>query len=485
MAAFQEYAEFDGLGLAELVRQREVTPRDLFNAAMDKIEQIDPSINAIVFTMEGEAENALRMQPPGTFSGVPFVAKDLNISYAGIPTNCGSRLTEGFTRPHDSEFVIRLRRAGLVTVAKTATPELGLCASTESFVHGATRNPWRLDRVAGGSSGGSAAAVAAGIAPIGHANDGGGSIRIPASCCGLVGLKPTRGRNPLGPDFDEMWAGLVCEHVVTRTIRDSAAMLDCLAGPAPGDSHFTPIPPPPFLAATTRDPPPLRIAFHTETFCGEAIDPTCQAATLSIATLLEELGHSVEPAFPKFDVAAYGGAHATILCSNIAAFIEDAERQLGRRADVDMLEPMTQWVLEEGRRRSAIDLVRAQDQLNATARQVGNFFADYDILLTPTLAKPPVEIGHLFGGEDGAELRRRTLAFAPFTHVFNGTGQPAVSLPASWDADGLPIGVQLVGKFAEDALLLQLGAQIERARPWKRCFLREFNGTDPSMRMSS
>jgi Asp-tRNA(Asn)/Glu-tRNA(Gln) amidotransferase A subunit family amidase len=265
-----------------------------------------------------------------------------------------------------------------------------------------------------------------------------------------------------------MWAGLVCEHVVTRSVRDSAAMLDCLAGPAPGDPYFTPPPQRPFLASIAQDPPSLRIALLTETFGGEAIDPACRAAVLSIAALLEELRHSVEPASPAFDVAAYGQAHATILCANLAAFMETAERQLGRKADPDTLEPMTQWVLEEGRRRSAIDLVRAQDELNMTSRRMAEFFGNYDILLTPTLATPPVEIGHLFGDEDGAELRRRTLAFAPFTHVFNGTGQPAVSLPASWDACDLPIGVQLVARFAEDTLLLQLCAQIERARPWNR-----------------
>src|SRR5215469_1893950 len=201
MASFREYPNLDGLGLAELVRRREITPRELFQSAMEVLERVDPSINAIAFTMEGEAEAALRAGPPdGPFMGVPFLAKDLVISYAGLPTNCGSRLTQGFTRPFDSELVQRFRRAGLVTIAKTTTPELGLCASTESVLHGATRNPWRLDRVVGGSSGGSAAAVAAGIAPLGHANDGGGSIRIPASCCGLVGLKPSRGTNPLGPD---------------------------------------------------------------------------------------------------------------------------------------------------------------------------------------------------------------------------------------------------------------------------------------------
>ena len=466
MAAFREYAEFDGLGLAELVRKGDVTAGELYVAAMETLEQTNPSINAIAFTMEAEAQRSLATLPPALFSGVPFLAKDLVAFYAGIPTNSGSRLTQGQTRPYDSELVARFRRAGLVTIAKTTTPELGLCASTESVVHGATRNPWRLDRVVGGSSGGSAAAVAAGIAPIGHANDGGGSIRIPASCCGLFGLKPTRDRNSLGPDFGDMWAGLVCEHVVTRSVRDSATMLDCLAGHAPGDPHIAPHPARPFRATVAEDPPALRIALHLDTFGGLAVAPACRDAVLSIAALLEDLGHLVEPASPKFDVAAYADAHATILCANLAAFIESAAHEMGRDAGPETLEPMTAWVLKEGRRKSAIDLVRAEDQLNATSRQIGSFFTHYDILLTPTLATPPVQIGHLFGETDGAELRRRTLTFAPFTHVFNGTGQPAASLPALWDDDGLPIGVQLVARFADDALLLQLCAQIERAKPW-------------------
>ena len=469
MASICEYADFDGLGLAELVRRREITPRELFQSAMEALERINPNINAIAFTMEGEAEAALCAGPPaGAFMGVPFLAKDLVISYAGIPTNSGSRLTLDFTRPFDSELVLRFRRAGLVTIAKTTTPELGLCASTESVLHGATRNPWRLDRVVGGSSGGSAAAVAAGIAPLGHGNDGGGSIRIPASCCGLVGLKPTRGRNPLGPDLGDMWAGLVAEHVITRSVRDAAAMLDCTSGPAPGDPYYAPPEMQPFLAAVSLDPPQLQIAVTVDTFAGDPVDPVCRQATLDTATLLDQLGHKVENAAPQFDVAAYARAHAVVLSANLAAFMEDIDRQLGRTPGPETLEPMSEWVLDEGRRLAAGDLVRAQCALNTTARQIAPFFDTYDILLTPTLASPPLPIGRLFGEADGAELRRRTLAFAPFTHVFNGTGQPALSLPASWDLDGLPIGVQLIARYAADALLLQLAAQLERARPWRR-----------------
>jgi amidase len=469
MASFRDYADFDGLGLAELVRRREVTPGELRQAAMETLERVDPAINAIAFTMEAEAEAVLRSGPPdGLFQGVPFLAKDLIISYAGVPTHSGSRLTQGFTRPFDSELVTRFRSAGLVTIAKTTTPELGLCASTESVLYGATRNPWALDRVVGGSSGGSAAAVAAGIAPIGHANDGGGSIRLPASCCGLVGLKPTRGRNPLGPDQGDMWTGLVCEHVVTRTVRDTAAMLDCTAGPAPGDPYHAPPPVRPFLEAIGRDPPVLRIAVMVETFAGDQVDPVCRQATLDTATLLEQLGHIVEQAGPRFDVAAYARAHAVILCTNLAAFMEEVGRQLGRTPGPDTLEPITQWILAEGRRMTAGDLVRAQIALNAASRDMASFFETYDILLTPTLATPPVPIGYLFAETDGAELRRRTLAFAPFTHVFNGTGQPALSLPADWDALGVPIGIQMVARYAEDALLLQLAAQLERARPWQQ-----------------
>jgi amidase len=468
MAGFREYADHDGLGLAELVRKGEVTPQELFQSAMERLEAVNPKINAIAFTMEGEAARALSAGPPdGPFRGVPFLAKDLVISYAGVPTHGASRLTEGYTRPYDSELVARFKRAGLVTIAKTTTPELGMNATAESRVQGATRNPWGLDRIAGGSSGGSAAAVAAGIAPIGHANDGGGSTRIPAACCGLVGLKPTRGRNPLGPDLGDMWAGLVAEHVVSRSVRDTAAMLDCTAGRDPGDPYFAPPPAGRFLSGTERDPPSLRVAVTVEAFSVDPVAPICRQAAMDTAKLLEQLGHKVELAALRFDVQAFAGAFNTILSAHAATFMDDAGRQLGRIPGPETLEPINLWVLEEGRRLSAGDLVRAGGALNTVCRQVAPFFETYDVLLTPALASPPVEIGYLVDHEVGAELWRRMRAFTPFTHIFNGTGQPALSLPSHWDDDGLPIGVQLISRYGEDALLLQLAAQLERARPWR------------------
>ena len=300
MTAFKDYADYDALGLTALVSRGEVSPVELVQAALAAIEQLNPALNALVKVFPEAALRAAQNPPKGPFRGVPFVAKDLTVSLAGVPTESGSRYFRGWTRDFDSEIVRRWKAAGLIIVGKSNTPELGSSGSTEPVATGATRNPWALEHTPGGSSGGSAAAVAAGLVPAAHANDAGGSIRGPASCCGLVGLKPTRGRNSLGPDAGEYWNGMVAEHVVTRSVRDSAALLDCTAGQVPGDPHAPAAPERPFLSELERDPHPQRIGFAVAGPLGLPFDPECLAATEATARLLEDLGHRVEQASPSW-----------------------------------------------------------------------------------------------------------------------------------------------------------------------------------------
>ena len=468
MAKFKEYSTFDGLGLAELVAKGDVSPRELVDTAFDAIDRLNPKLNAIINRMEDHAEAVLREGPAnGPFRGVPFVAKDLLISYAGIPTSGASRLTEGYTRNYDSELVKRFKSSGVITIGKSNTPELGLNASAEPILNGPTRNPWNLDHTTGGSSGGSAAAVASGIVPMGHANDGGGSTRIPATCCHLVGLKQTRGRNPAGPDNGEIWTGLVCEHIVSRTIRDTAAMLDCTSGYSVGDPYYAPPPERPFLKEVGRDPGKLRIAFSTTGPLNEPVDDECRSALLRTARVLEDLGHNVEEAAPTYDASAFSDAFVTIQTAHCAMFMEDAAKLMDRELSGDTLERINHWVLEEGRKRSALDMCRAVGQLNQTCRQVGPFFETYNVFMTPGAAAPPVPLGYLNAEGDPDEVWDRMRTWSPFTHIYNGTGQPAMSVPASISDDGFPLGIQIVARYGEDGLLICLGSQLEEAQPWK------------------
>ena len=464
----EEYTSYDGLGLADLVRRRQIHPRELADAALAAIEAVNPTVNAVVAVLHSLIDQTVGQSPPdGPFVGVPFLAKDFLIFYAGIPTNAASRLFVGDVRNRDSEIVRRFKRAGLITVGKSSTSELAISAVAESVLHGPTRNPWNIELSPGGSSGGSAAAVASGIVPIAHANDAGGSIRIPAACTGLVGLKPSRGRNPLGPEHGDVWLGLVAEHVMTRSVRDSAAMLDATAGPDVGAPYFAPPPPRPFLEEVSLPPGRLRIACNHVSPTGEPVAADCRRAVLEVAELLESLGHDVAYAAPDYDVGAYSDAFLAIMAPHCAAHIEAGAARLHRTPGPDTLERINLWLLEKGRSYSATDLVRARDVLNRVTRQVGAFFQDYDVLLTPALASMPPSIGHLNGDMvDPETVWARTRSFAPFCHIFNGTGQPAISLPATRTAGGLPVGVQIVGRYAEEALLFRLAGQLETARPW-------------------
>ncbi len=468
MPRFDEYANHDAMGLAELVRRKEVSPLELVESALSAAEALNPRLNALTVVQEERALAAAKGDlPAGPFTGVPFLLKDLVVSEAGLPTNCGSRFFAGWTRDFDSEILRRWKRAGLIAIGKTNTPELGSSGSTEPVATGATRNPWNPDYTPGGSSGGSAAAVAAGIVPMAHANDAGGSIRGPASCCGLVGLKPTRGRNPLGPDAAEHWNGLVVEHAVTRSVRDCAALLDCTAGPDVGDPHQAPPTARPFLAEVGAQVEPLRIGAaiagtRTARFSPEAVE-----AVEKTAKQLEALGHNVEVAEPDYDVGALGQVFMTIFAAATAQAIEDHAEATGQTPSTKNLERNNLWLLERGKALTAIDLERALSGLNMATRDFARFFVDHDVWLTPTMATPPPPLGHLYADVDDVDLFfERLWAFNPLNSIYNASGQPAISLPLHMSADGLPIGVMLGTRFGGEALLLRLSAQLEGAMPW-------------------
>jgi Asp-tRNA(Asn)/Glu-tRNA(Gln) amidotransferase A subunit family amidase len=468
MHGFAEYVDYDGLGLAELVRTREVAATEILEAAVARIERLNPTLNAVVTKVYDEARSeAQALDAKAPFAGVPFLLKDLGGAQAGVPLSAGSRFFAHAPAPADAEIVKRHKRAGLMILGRTNTPEFGLSATTEPVLFGPTRNPWDPRRTAGGSSGGSAAAVAARMVPLAHASDGGGSIRIPAACCGLFGLKTTRNRNTLAPYAGESLAGCSVEHVVSRSVRDSAAALDATAGPAPGDPYFAPPPARPFLAEVGAPPGRLRIALTTKAFGGAPVHPDCVAATEAAARLCEELGHIVEQAAPAFDVEGLDANYNRIFAVGATANIQLRARAIGKELNAEAFERVTWAMVEMGRSISAPDYVMMVNRLHGISREIAGFFETYDALLTPTLAEPPVELGVLdMMSEDLAAYTERLWRFTPFTYAFNVTGQPAMSVPLSWNAAGLPIGVHFVGRYGDEATLFRLAAQLEQARPW-------------------
>ena len=442
---------------------------ELVDAAIARIERLNPRLNAVVTPMFEQARAAaVGATPSGPFGGVPFLLKDLGAEYAGTPMTEGSAFLHGhYVSPVDTELVARLRRAGLICLGKTNTPEFGILPTTEPRVLGPCRNPWDLGRTTGGSSGGSAAAVAAGLVPLAHANDGGGSIRIPASCCGVFGLKPTRARNPLGPHFGDMFSGLVAEHAVTRSVRDSAALLDATAGPDVGDPYWAPPPARPFLQEVGVDPGQLRIAFTAEASNQAEVHPDCVEAAREAARLCASLGHEVVEAAPVLDGDALTHGFITLWSSGCAWTIDDWQRRTGRVPSPELFEPLTWTLAEMGRANSGPEYLWAVQELQLAARVVGRFFADFDVWLTPTLSEPPVPLGSFEATEDDPLFGlRRSAAFVPFTPIANVTGQPAMSIPLHWNAAGLPIGVHFTGRFGEESTLFRLAAQLEAARPW-------------------
>lgn len=468
MGGFEEYERYDGLGLAELVAKGEVSASEVLEAAIARAESRNPALNAIVTPMYAEARRVVGAGVPnGPFRGVPFLIKDLHAGYAGARTTNGSKLYADFVPEHDTELVVRQRNAGLVVIGKSATPEFGLMTSTESALHGATRNPWNLERSSGGSSGGASAAVAAGIVPLAHGTDGGGSIRMPASCCGLFGLKPTRGRTPMGPGAGEGWSGMSCWHALGRSVRDSAALLDATAATDPGAPYRAPAAERPWLREVGASPGRLRLALQTRTFNGSETHADCAAAAEEAAGLCESLGHDVEAARVEFDDASLPDATRVVIAANISAAAEERARQLGRELSPDDVEPGTYAVIQAGASASAADYARALRVLHGVGRQVARFFEGYDAILTPTMAVPPPPLGLLaLTTEDPEAYLALLLQSIGFTQLFNVTGCPAMSVPLSWNDEGLPIGVQFAARFGDEATLLRLAAQLEEARPW-------------------
>jgi amidase len=426
--------------------------------------------------------------PTGPFSGVPFLCKDLVSAIAGVPMNKGSKSCRNYVPTQDSEMARRYKAAGLIVMGKTNTPEFGLMGITEPELHGPTRNPWNIDHTPGGSSGGSAAAVAAGFVPMASGGDGGGSIRIPSSCCALFGLKVTRGRNPLGPEAGEIWQGAEVEGTLTRSVRDCAAMLDATNGADPGAPYILPKPARPYLTDVGQDPGPLKIAFTVESPFKTKIHPECAEAVQNAVKLLSSLGHIVEEAQPGIDGEALGKSYMMMYFGEVAADIEELKSVVGRPLNHHDTEEAT-WALNLlGKTFSAGDFVLAMRQWNVFSRQMAKFHETYDLYLTPTIATLPPRIGELqqkpveqlflkiINSMNMGKLLKATgiadmmatkgLSKMPFTQLANLTGQPAMSVPLHWSKDGLPCGVQFIGRFGEESLLFQLAGQLERAQPW-------------------
>ncbi len=468
MENLRDLAWLDATAQAELVRRREVSPIELVEAAIECVEMVNSQLNAVITEMYDIArEAAAKNLPDGPFTGVPFLLKDLQAAYEGVRMTAGSKYLRDFKPNGDSELVRRYKRAGLIVIGKTNTPEFGILPTTEPELTGRTRNPWDSTRATGGSSGGSAAAVASGMVPMAHANDGGGSIRIPASCCGVFGLKPTRARNPLGPHFGDLFSGLVAEHAVTRSVRDSAALLDATAGAELGDPYCAPPPARPFTQEVGADPGKLRIAFTTAAPTGAQVHADCVAAVMDAAKLCEELGHEVEEAAPQLNGEMLVNAFMTIWSAGNAWTVDSLSFAVGRKPSSEDFEPGTWALIEMGRRRSAPDYLLAVQTLQIFSRRIAQFMQKYDALLTPTVAEPPLPLGSFDSTSDDpmAGMRRAGL-FTPFTPICNATGQPAMSVPLYWNADGLPIGTHFVGRFGDEATLFRLAAQLEAARPW-------------------
>ena len=463
-----DFASLDAIAQAELVRKREVHPVELLEAAIARIERLNPQLNAVVTCLYDQARAAAAREiPNGAFSGVPFLLKDLGASYAGAPLTSGSRLFRDYVPEYDSELVRRLKKSGLIIIGKTNTPELGILPTTESVLFGPARNPWDMSKTTGGSSGGSAAAVAAGLVPMAQGGDGGGSIRIPASCCGVFGLKPTRARIPLGPEVGDIMSGLVVVHALTRSVRDSAALLDATAGPDLGDPYYAPPQSRPFLQETDAEPGRLRIGYTTKTFEGDEVHNDCVEAVHDAAKLCSALGHQVEEASPVVDGGRLKSAFTVLWAAGCAGFLEAYSQRTSRPVDLKQIEPLTRALYEMGRSYTASDYLVAVRWLQGFSRQIAHFFEDVDIWLTPTLAEPPVTLGTFEPTPDDPLAGfYRSFDFVPFTPVCNVTGQPAMSVPLYWNKEDLPVGVHFIGRYGGESTLFRLAAQLETARPW-------------------
>jgi amidase len=467
-----ELSRLDATAQAELVRSGQLTPAELVEAAIARVEAANPALNAVIHELFEQGLEAARGElPDGPFRGVPFLLKDLGAAFAGQPLHMGMDYLKerDFRAPVDTFLAQRFRAAGLVTIGKTNTPELGILPTTEPRAYGPTRNPWDAERSAGGSSGGSAAAVAAGMVPIAHANDGGGSIRIPASNCGLVGLKPSRQRTSEGPLVGDIMSGLTCELAVARTVRDVAAILEAVHGAAPGDPYVAPPPARPYTEEVGADPGKLRIALSTETLIERDADPEVLAGVRAGAEALEGLGHAVEePEMGMFASLPVVEPFLTRWAAGQAQVLDQLSLIGGAPIAAEDVEPLTWALAEIGRERNSGEYLAAVGQHQALGRMfAGLHESGFDLLLTPTMGEPPPPLGSFDdSGADPMEAFHRAFIDGCFTAAFNATGQPAISLPLHWSEAGLPIGVQLVAPLGREDLLLRVAAQLEQALPW-------------------
>lgn len=468
--AIGEYASYDGLALGELVRKGEVTALELLDEAIARVEKLNPKLNAIVYKFYDMAREAARDRSPGNapFEGVPFLLKDIFGDLAGVPTRSASRYVPNVPMPVDSELVARYKRAGLIPFAKTNVPEFGLVPTTESQLYGPAHNPWNLAHTTGGSSGGSAAAVAAGIVPLAHANDGGGSIRIPAAACGLVGLKPTRARNSLAPLAGDLMNGLIVEHVVTRTVRDSAAALDATAGSVPGDPYVAPPPTRPWLEEVTARPERLRIAFYTRAMDGSLVHSDSVEAVQHAAKIAADLGHEVTEDVPEFNLAQLMPDFTVVWTASAAVSVEGVRRITGRKPERDLFESLTWNLYELGKGITAAQYLLAINGLQRFSHGFARFFEKYDLWLTPTLGTPPFKLGAVDLKGPTANMFDETIVkFAHLNPLYNVTGQPAITLPLYWNKEGLPLGVTFGARLGDEAALFRIAGQMEQAAPWK------------------
>ncbi len=465
-----DLTELDATGQADLVSRGEITPLELVETAIARAERINPKINAIITPLYDRARAAASGDlPSGPFRGVPFLLKDLGAFQAGVRHTSGTKILKDWVATETSELVRRYCRAGLVVMGRTNTPEFGILPSTEPEAFGPTKNPWDVTRSTSGSSGGAAAAVAARIVPFAHASDGGGSIRHPAAVCGLFGLKPTRGRNPFGPQLGDSRSGLGAEHAITLSVRDSARLLDCTAGHDLGDPYFAPPIARPFIEEVGADPGKLRIALQTASLGGGPVHADCVSAAEDAARLCEELGHHVEEAAPDVgDPMEVSAAFVTLWAAGVKERADAAARRIGElSARQDMFEACTWALAEMGRTRSSADYLESVTHLQRVSRRVAHFFQRYDVLISPVLADPPLPLG-TFASDPNSPLMPFFKAgqHAAFCSLFNATGQPAASIPLFWNDANLPIGTQLVTRFGDEATLFRLAAQLETARPW-------------------
>jgi amidase len=463
-------ATHDGIALADLVRCNEVTPTELVEAVLANVDAVNPALNAVAERLEAPArEFATAITGrESVLAGVPILTKDLFTPVRGARMANGSRLFGDYRADFDCELVVRLRRAGIPIAGTTLSPEFGTSYCTSSTRFGTTRNPWHADATAGGSSGGAAALVAARALPFAHGNDGGGSLRVPASCCGVFGLKPTRGRTPMGPAAGEGWAGMGINHAITRSVRDSAALLDVTAGADVGAPYAAPHEPHTFLSATQREPGRLRIGVIDQARPWP-VAPACRDALAHTVALLTSLGHDVESLDSPVDSAEFFRTVFTIIGAQTRAMLDDVARRRGRAVRDDEIEARTRIIVRDVGSVSGADYAAAVDRIHALGRTFGALMTRYDVLLTPTLATPPKPPAELAIDDDTLSLDAlidRSHSFSPFTAWFNATGQPAMSVPLFWDGHGLPIGSQFAGAFGAESLLFSLAAQLERAAPW-------------------